>query len=80
MGVLDIRFLALSSEEDEYRGNEHGNEGDGDEHKKYGMEAFRREIKEGQHSDGIALSWDIPRGWMSYDYLIDLVDYMIMLE
>jgi hypothetical protein len=71
--------VALSSEEDEYRGNEHGYEGERDEYKKYGMEAFRRAIKEHQHSDGIALSWDIPRWWMSYDYLLDLFDYMIML-
>ena len=63
-----------------YRGDEHGNEGERDEHKKYDIEAFRCAIKECQHSDGIDLSWDIPRWWMSYDYLLDLFDYMIMLE
>ncbi len=44
------------------------------------MGAFRRAIKEGQHSDSIVLSRDIPRWWMSYDYLIDLFDYLITLE
>ena len=72
--------MALNSKEDEYSGNGHGNEGERDEYKKYDMEAFRRAIKEGQQSDSIVLSREIPRWWMSYDYLIDLFDYLITLE
>ena len=70
MDAPDIRFTALSSEEEEH-GEEHG-----DEHGEYDLDSFRLAVIGGAHPDGDPLSRDMPRWRMSDQDLADLFDFL----
>lgn len=72
MDAPDIRYVALSSEEEGHGDDEHG-----DEHGGYDLEYFRRAVVDGQHPDGDSLSRDMPR-WRMGDK--DLADLFIFLK
>lgn len=72
MDAPDIRYRALSSEEEEHEGD-HAHE---DEHGKYDLEAFRLAVIGGAHPDGQPLSKDMPRWQMGDEDLADLFEYL----
>jgi len=72
MDAPDIRYVALTSEEEGHGGND----AHGDEHSGYDLEAFRLAVIGGVHPDGEPLSRDMPRWRMSDDDLIDLFEFL----
>jgi hypothetical protein len=72
MDAPDIRFSALSSEEEEH-GGDHAHE---DQHSGYDLDAFRMAVVEGAHPDGEPLSRDMPRWRVSDEDLVDLFEFL----
>lgn len=72
MDAPDIRYVAMTSEEEEH-GGDHEN---GDEHSGYDLEAFRLAVVGGTHPNGEPLSRDMPRWQMNDEDLADLFDYL----
>lgn len=72
MDAPDIRFSALSSEEEEH-GGDHAHE---DQHSGYDLDAFRLAVIGGAHPDGQPLSKDMPRWQMGDEDLADLFEYL----
>ncbi len=71
MKAPEIRWQALNNEErDEHEGLE------GDAHEGYTLEMFRQAVVDGQHPDGEALDWDMPRWQLADGDLEDLFEYL----
>ena len=75
MDASDIRIAALGSEVDD-----HGDDGHGDDHSEYDLEAFRLAVVEGKHPNGDDLSRDMPRWLMDDEDLADLFEYLNSLH
>jgi hypothetical protein len=72
MDAPDIRYSALTGEEDGHGGDEpHG-----DEHSGYDLETFRMAVVEGKHPNGEALNRDMPRWRMDDEDLVDLFEFL----
>jgi len=71
MDAPDIRYITLSSEEDEHSEDEHA-----DEHGAYDLDAFRQAVVYGQHPNGDPLDRDMPRWRMSDQDLADLFELL----
>lgn len=76
MDAPDIRYVALSVEEDGHEGEAHGGEEDGE----YYFEDFRLAVVEGKHPDGEALSREMPRWRMSDEDIADLFAFLKSIE
>ena len=72
MDAPDIRYSALTGEEDEHGGDE----SHGDEHSGYDLETFRLAVVNGKHPNGDALNRDMPRWRMRDDDLVDLFEFL----
>jgi len=71
MDAPDIRYITLSSEEDEHGEDEHA-----DEHGAYDLDAFRQAVVYSQHPNGDPLDRDMPRWRMSDQDLADLFELL----
>jgi mono/diheme cytochrome c family protein len=80
MDAPDIRFSALSGEEDEHN-DDHGEEAEHAlEHASYDIDVFQRAVIYGEHPNGNPLDIDMPRWQLSDDDLIDLFTYIKSLD
>lgn len=72
MDAPDIRYVALTSNEDD----DHGEDSHADEHGEYDLEDFRQAVLYGKHPNGDFLSSDMPRWKIGERDLKDLFDFI----
>jgi hypothetical protein len=72
MDAPDIRYSALSNEEEEHGGDQAHE----DEHSGYDLDAFRLAVIGGVHPDGEPLNRDMPLWRMSDEDLLDLFEFL----
>ncbi len=78
MNAPDIRYVALSGEAEEHRGDK--DEAHAAEHAEYDLDDFRLAVVEGKHPNGEPLSPDMPRWQMSDKDLADLFLFLKSLR
>ena len=78
MDSPDIRYVALSGEEDDHSEGEGG--AHNDKHGEYDLENFRAAVIDGKHPDGESLSIEMPRWQISDEDLADLFEFLKSLQ